>query len=169
MRFVKFLDFEKYISPLKKMAPEKVKKELKDSWKKFSETISKEPELEKMVLNLINKKMKTNYKSLNQIGQQSIKESVELNEDFKHFWEWFEEQKWGAISIFPTLSIWFELDKLIDNFDLSSLNFKRIAIYGLMWLAMITGKHISMWKKWKKQNPEEWEKEGKPGPFTFKK
>jgi len=33
---------------------------------------------------------------------------------------------------------------------------------------MITGKQISMWRYWKKNNPDEYEKEGKPGPFTRK-
>ena len=169
MRFRSYLDIDKFISPLKKLSPDKVKKTLKNAWKEFTDHVSKHPKLEKRVLDIINKKTKSNFKSLSQIEKQSIQESTELNEDFKHFWNWFEDQGWGAVSIFPTLSLWFEFDKLFDEFDLSSLDFKRIAVYSLIWISLVTGKHISMWRKWKKENPEEYEKEGKPGPFSFNK
>jgi hypothetical protein len=104
---------------------------------------------------------------LEEIGRHNIQENVELNEDFKHYWNWFKDQTWPALTIFPTLQIWFEIDSLLDGAGITDLNFKKIVIYGLLWIVLVTGKHIKMWRKWKKDRPEEYEEEGKPGPFSI--
>ena len=91
-----------------------------------------------------------------------------INEDFAHFWDWVKGESWPALTIFPTLQIWFELDKLFDAFDLSSLNYKKMLFYGVIWIILLTVKHTKQWKKWKTDSPEEYEKENKPGPFTIR-
>lgn len=169
MRFKKYLDFGKYIEPLMRLSSKNIKKKLKSSWEQFEDMVSKEPELEEKILQLINKKTGSRFRSLSQVSKKHIKESAELNEDLQHFFDWFADQGWGAVSIFPTLSLWFEVDSLFDEFALSSIDFRRVIVYSLIWLALVTGKHISMWNKWKKENPEEYEEEGKPGPFTKEK
>jgi hypothetical protein len=139
-------------------------KVLKNSWIELSKIIE-ENDKEDEFLNIINSNFGTSYRSIKQIKSQKVQES--LNEDFKHYWDWFKDQTWPAISIFSSLSIWFEIDKLLGDALISDLNFKKIIIYGLMWIILVTGKHIKMWRKWKKENPEEYEKEGNPGAFSI--
>jgi hypothetical protein len=42
----------------------------------------------------------------------------------------FKLEGWGAVAIFPTLSIWFEIDRLLDGVAVTDLNFKKIVVYG---------------------------------------
>jgi len=172
MRFRQYMNessvISKAVDKIKKLPFKKVKKLLQSSWDKFYKTISKHPELEDKIIKLLNRKTNIKVKSLKSLDKMKLQESNELNEDWKHFWEWFGDQGWGALSIFPTLSIWFEIDNFLNVYDFADVDFRRIGIYALLWVAMITGKQISMWRKWKKDNPDEWEQEGKPGPFTMK-
>ena len=168
MRLKNYLNEKNIVSQtidnLKSLSYNKAKKIMKNSWEDFVNRTEDYPELQTKILGLINKRFNTNFRSLEEIGNKKIQES--LNEDFKHYWEWFKDQSWPAMTIFPTLQIWFELDTLLDGAGFDDLNFKKIVIYGLLWVILVTGKHIKMWKKWKRENPKQWEKEGRPGPFT---
>jgi hypothetical protein len=106
----------------------------------------------------------TNVRSLKQLDKSN---ESEMNEDFKHYWKWIKDNAFPTLLIFPGLQIFFELDKLIDG-SLSDLNVKKIIVYAVFWLIVATGSHITQWKKWKEENPKEWEKEGEPGPFSIK-
>jgi vesicle coat complex subunit len=141
---------------------DKLKSVLKNSFNDFIK-ILKEKDKEKEFLEIFNKQFKTNYKSLDKL--KSLKENEEINEDWKNFLKFWKNETYPALSIFPTLQIWFEIDKLLDGMNLYDLNWKKVAIYGILWIIIVTGQHAILWKKWKKENPEEWEKEGKPGIF----
>jgi len=151
----------KIFKDLKKMSNNKVKTILKDSFKKFSDMLIQN-NLESQFLNIFNKHFKTNYKSLKQVN--SLKESI-LNEDFKNFLKFWKSETYPALAIFPTLQIWFQIDKLLDGVGLMDLDWKKIAIYGVLWIIIVTGQHMILFNKWKKENKEEWEAEGKPGIF----
>ena len=141
---------------------EKSKQNLKKSFNSFIKLL-KDNNVEDKFLRIFNKQFKTNYKSLDKI--QSLKENEELNEDWKNFLRFWKGETYPALSIFPTLQIWFEVDNLLNGVGIMDLNWKKIAIYGTLWMIIVTGQHAMLWKKWKKENPEEWEKEGKPGVF----
>lgn len=159
----------KYIEPLKKLSPRQVRKKLKSAFDQFVEKMSQYPELEDQILKLINSKLGANFRSLKDAQKKKVQEGYEINEDFSHFWGWFKDSLWPAVTIFPTLQVWFQIDKLLEGAGIEDLNFKKIAVYALLWLTLVTGKHIKMWKKWKEEEPEEFEKEGRPGPFTPRK
>jgi len=170
MRLNRYLNEKNIITQtmenIKNLSSNKAKRMMKSSWDEFVRRTKDYPELQEKILKLINAQFKTNFRSLEEIGRMRVQEG--LDEDFKHYWNWFKDQTWPAISIFPSLSIWFEVDKLLDGAGITDLDFKRIVVYGIMWVLFVTGKHITQWKKWKKENPEQWEKEGKPGPFSRK-
>jgi hypothetical protein len=149
------------ISTLSKSTYGKAKVLMKNSFNDMLKKV-KEYGIEDQFLQIINKNLKTKYKSLNDLSR--LKED-ELNEDFSNFWKMFKLEGWSAVAIFPTLSIWFEIDKLLDGVGIADLNFKKIVVYGTFWLFLILGKHIKGYNKWKREHPDEFEKEGKPGVF----
>jgi hypothetical protein len=150
---------------IKNLSYDKARKLFKDNFNKFIKII-KDNGLEQQFLEILNKKTNKKISSLSSLI--NLNENI-LNEDAKHFWGLFKMEGWPAISVFPALSLWFEFDKLVEGAGLDSLDIKKIMIYATIWLVLILSKHISGWKKWKKEFPDEYEKEGKPGPLTFKR
>jgi len=166
MKFKQYINEAKFnpkalIQSLSSMTYDKAQSVMKDSFKSMIK-IFKDNGLEDEAVILINKKLKTNYKNLSSI--LLLKEDM-VNEDFSNFWKMFKMEGWGAVAIFPTLSLWFEFDKLLDGVGIADLNYKKIVVYGTFWLFLILGKHVTGYNKWKKNNPDEFEKEGKPGLF----
>ena len=154
---------------LKKVAskPNKMlEKMFKDNWKKLA-GILQDNQLEKDALQIINKHLNTQYKSLNQISKSKIasmparlsNEEV-LVEDFSHWWELIKSESFPALSFFPALQAWLEIDKMIRASSVDLSNLKVIGVYGLFWALLVSGKFIKGWHSWKKKNPKEWEKEG---------
>lgn len=157
---------DRVVKELKRLDPRKVKRELQDAWNKLKDIIEENGK-EREFLRIINSNFGTSFSSLSQISKKKVQESQKIDEDFKHYWNWFKDQTWPALTIFPVLQIWFQIDSLLDGADISDLNFKKIIIYSLFWIILVTGKHIKMWYKWKKERPEEFEEEGEPGPFSI--
>lgn len=143
-------------------SPQKFKNAMKQGFQKFIK-ILQDNDLETPFLKILNKQFKTNYKSLKQL--QNLKEDTIVNEDFKNFLRFWRGETYPALSIFPTLQIWFQIDRLLDGVSITNLDWKRISVYGVMWIIIITGQHVILHKKWKKENPDEYESEGNPGIF----
>jgi len=165
MRFDQYLNemnVTKHLKVIKKLGGVKLKSMLKDSFNKFTDILAQHG-LEQDFLKIFNAQFKTSYKSFKQL--KSLKESEELNEDWKNFLNFWKSETYPALSIFPALQIWFQVDKLISGAHIKDLDFKKIAIYGVLWLIILTGQHMLLFRKWKKENPSEWEEEGKPGIF----
>ena len=140
-----------------------VKKIFKDNWIKLANII-KSNSLEKSALSIINRYLKTNFRSLDQIENMAIKESV--NEDFKHYWDIVKAEGFPTLAFYPMLQVWFEVDKLLKG--TGEANIKVMLTYGLFWVLLVSGKHIKGWFDWKKANPEEHEAEGgKKNPFAI--
>jgi len=141
---------------------DRLKPVLKRSFNDFIKLL-KDNNIEDDFLKIFNKQFKTDYKSIDSI--KSLKENKEINEDWKNFLKFWKSETYPALSIFPTLQVWFEIDKLLDGVGITELNWTKIAIYGTLWIIIVTGQHAILWKKWKKENPKEWEEEGRPGVF----
>lgn len=168
MKFKQYLDegsmksvTKSILSTLKNISYDKAKKSMKGSFDKMIKLL-KDNNIDGEFIQIINKNLKTNYKSLNDLSR--LREEA-LNEDFSNFWKMFKLEGWGAVAIFPTLSIWFEIDRLLDGVAVTDLNFKKIVVYGTFWLMLLLGKHVAGYNKWKKTHKDEFEKEGKPGVF----
>ena len=146
-------------------APEKFKKELKSNFNKMIDIIQ-DMGIENEYFYVVNSDTKLAKKKLKSITTlKSLRESQNINEDFKNFLKFWKSETYPALAIFPTLQIWFELDKLLGNAGLADLNYKKIFIYGTLWVIIVMGQHALLWKKWKKENPGDYETEGKPGIF----
>lgn len=173
MKFQKYITKEEVLSEgtlfqnlLKKLGNKSTaiaKKIFKDNWIKIANIIKKKGE-EDRALQIINKNFETNYKSLDQISKAKIREEV-MNEDFAHFWDFLKDQAFPTLSFYPALTAWLELDKLLSGGD---FNLNKTLIYAAFWLLLVSGKFVKSWKRWKQQNPEQWEKEGaKKHPFAL--
>lgn len=157
-----------FLNPLKSYSDKKALSVFKSSWDDIVEKAKTENK-EKELLKIINRKFGTNYTNLDQISRKKpILESFIINEDFKNFWKFVKIESWPVITIFPSLQVWFEIDKLL--FGNGDIDEQKIAFYGSFWLIMITGNFVKQWNKWRKENPEEYEKEGKrKNPFALGK
>ena len=164
MRLEKFIDEDILIENiimknLKKLFNKPAKKVMmifQDSFRKFIKII-RQNDVESEVLKILNKHAGKNYKSLEQIlKSKPLTESEELNEDWSHFWDTIKSEAFPALSFYPALTAWLEIDKLIKGSDAS---IKAIVIYAIIWLFLISGKFIKQFYKWKKENPEEYMKE----------
>ncbi len=142
-----------------------VMKMFKDGYKKFVDMLEKDQltmgsgvDLDK-ILGIINKAYGTNYKDIKDLKKQTnanLKESTELNEDWARYWDLIKGEAFPALSFFPALTVWLEIDKIIRSGD---ANARVIIVYGLIWLLLISGKFIKGFKKWKKEHPEEYYEE----------
>ena len=160
---------QKYFDKLLKMPPNKAEKVMKDSWTEFSNLL-KVRVLEDDAIKIINKHFKTRYTSLDQIdkGKISSLPSIKIvNEDIKHYWDFIKGEAFPTLSFYPALSCWLELDKLLRaSGDFDGMKF---SIYAVFWAVLVSGKFIALWKKWKKENPKQFKKEGsKKNPFGLK-
>lgn len=161
--------FQNILKKLLKKNPNEAKKQMRRSWKTLSNAL-KEKQLENDALKIINRNLKTHYTNLDQITKSDIEKISEdiIQEDFKHFFELLRSEAFPPLSFYPLLKVFLELDKIIAG--KGDVSYKTMIVYGLMWLFLVSGKFISKWKEWKKEHPEEYEKEGsKKNPFAMKK
>ncbi len=179
MRFKKHLISENFVSNIFKKLIRKpaslVIKEIKNGFADFLGLV-KEIDDDKLgdILNLVNKSMGTNYRNiddLKRIHKSKIKESVELNEDFKHWWDIIKDQGWFNITFYPALQVWFEVGSILTNVlknePIDQTSIKKAAFFGVLWIALASGKFLKDFYKWKKQSPEEYAQErGKVVPMS---
>jgi hypothetical protein len=162
------IDPSKFLALLFGKNQNDVKLEFQRSFTELA-NIAKEIGREDEFLSLLNSGFHSSFKNLSDISRKvPIFETKDIiNEDFKRFWEFFKFESWPILTIFPSLQVWFEIDKLL--FGNGDINEKKLAFYGTFWLLMITGNFVKQWNKWRKEHPEEYEKEGsKKNPFSLK-
>ena len=135
-----------------------VMKMFKDGYKKFVGIFQEQDEMtQEKILGAINKAYGTNYKDVGDLKKQiraNLKESTDLNEDFKHYWNLIKGEAFPALSFYPALTVWLEIDKWVRQSG--DPNARVIIVYGLIWLLLLSGKFVSGFKKWKKEHPEEY-------------
>lgn len=157
--------FQNLIKKIGNKSTSVIRKLLKNNWTKLA-NILKKNNLESDALTIINRNLKTKFKSLDQIEKMKISEE-RVDEDFSHYWQLIKQEGFPSLAFYPILQVWFEIDKLLK--DTGDANLKVIVAYGLLWAFLISGKHIKGWLDWRKINPEEFEKEGgKKHPFAIK-
>jgi hypothetical protein len=120
-------------------------------------------QLQDFLRDKFNKAFGTNYRYLEDIYDEKIKplrESTTLNEDLGHWWNIVSTEGFGALSFYPALNVWLEIDKLLRGQD---INMRVVIVYSMLWVLLISGKYVKGWMDWKKQNPEEYEKERQQG------
>jgi len=180
MRFEKHLISENFVTNIfKKLIRKPANSAMKEIKNGFTDLIKFSNDLDepaqKDLLKLINRAMGTSYRSVDDLSKaasKKIAESHELNEDFKHWWSVVKEQGWFNITFFPALQVWFEVANLLTSHlkgeALDQTTLKKIAFYGILWIALTSGKFIKDFFKWKKENPEEYSKERGKGTMSKK-
>jgi hypothetical protein len=145
------------IKKLKNLSWSQVKKRFSDGWLRIKNMIdnSDNKELKDSVIMIINKYMKTNYDSLDDV-RLALQESDELNEDASHWWEIVKGEAFPTLSFYPALQCWLELDKLLKG---NGFDARVMLVYAIFWLLLISGKYIKGWIEWKKNNPDEYSAE----------
>jgi len=143
------------INNLKKLFNKPAKKVMmtfQNSFRKFIKII-RQNDIEDDVLKILNKHAGKNYKSLEQILKSKPLTEDKLNEDWAHYWDLIKGEAFPSLSFYPALQIWLEIDKLIKGSDAS---IKVMAVYSIIWLLLVSGKFVKQFRKWKKENPEEY-------------
>jgi hypothetical protein len=167
MRFEEYLHDEinegvlsNALKKIKKKSLGSIRKLFKDSWETLA-NLTRAKGLEKDTLRIINRHMGTRYKTLDQISKAKIQENTELNEDFAHWWSTFKGEAFPTLAFYPALSVWLELDKLfaVAGAAVPGVNWAKVGVYALMFVFLVSGKYLKQWQKWRKDNPEEAEKE----------
>jgi len=133
---------------------------LKQKWQEFKTTI-KNVGIEQEIIEIFNKHFKTSFNSFNDIPEPNEEVLLEdvLYEDWKHWWEKVKTEIFPALSFYPALQAWLEIDKVIKNQNITFENVLVIAVYGIFWVALISLKYSREWLHWKKKNPHEYELE----------
>jgi len=129
------------ISDIGKWSWNKVKKTLQNAFK-YLIRFAKDKDIEKEVLSIINKMIGKQYRKLEDLTKVSLKEDV-LYEN-----KWWDEAKgnfYGAISFYPLLQAFIELDKVVK--DAGGADMKYVLIYALIWASIVSGKVLLSRKK----------------------
>jgi len=146
-----------------------VLKMFKDGFKKFVGIFQEQDDMtQQHVLSAINKAYGTNYRGVDDLKKAiraNLKESSELNEDWSHYWDLIKGEAFPALSFYPALTVWLEIDKWIRQSG--DVNSRVIIVYGLIWLLLISGKFVKGFRKWKKEHPDEYYAEN-PGKLEKK-
>jgi len=109
----------------------------------------------------IEKKYVKNKEALeNFIEKYKLNRIMDVNEDFRHWWQLVSKEAFPTLAFYPALQVWLELDKYIKN---ENFNVKIIVFYAALWIVIVTGKYIIGWIKWKKENPDEYDAERRIG------
>lgn len=83
-------------------------------------------------------------------------ESIELNEDARHWWDMIKAEAFPTLAFYPALQVWLEFDKMLKGTPYSG---KVIGFYASFWLLLVSGKYIAGWLNWKKDSKDEYNKE----------
>lgn len=155
------------VKRLTSMGYQQAQKELLGSVRKVLQLLI-DKGMEEESLMIINKHLGTTFKSFHEINHktnQIVNEETNMvNEDMKHFLAFIETQVWGGAVFYPILQLYLELDNLLKG----NPDWKRVGVYFVIFMTIMSAKHIHMFNKWKRDNPEEWEQEGKPSIFGIK-
>jgi hypothetical protein len=141
------------IDKIKNWSWEKAKKTFQGAFR-YLIKFAKDKGIEKEVLNIINRMIGKQYRNLKDLMKISLKEDV-LYEG-----EWWDEAKgnfYGAVSFYPLLTAFIELDKVIKG--QGGADMKYVAIYALIWAAIVSGKVLS--NQYKKKKGQEVDDVGK--------
>jgi hypothetical protein len=94
---------------------------------------------EKEVLEILNRSLGINAKTLKSLSNRRVSESKgSVNEGLGDWWKEAAGNFYGAMSFYPLLTVFLELDKVVKGAD--NANVRAVIIYSIIWLLVITGK-----------------------------
>ena len=147
----------KSFKPLLSLTWKKAMSKMKQSFVHLTRQM-KENGKEKEVLQILNKYLNTNYKSLDDIQKQSIKEG-KISSGLGNWWGEAKSNFYGAVSFYPLLTAFIELDKLVKGSG--DANAKYVLSYALLWAFIVSGKIVFNKGIKKKDNSKDIDSVGK--------
>lgn len=158
MRFQSYLTegdiISTFFSKIKGFSTQRLQDFLYKEFERFTEVVQS-TQYEPMVVQMINRKFDTRVRTLDEFKRMrvpQIREGSVLNEDLAHWWDLVKGEAFPALSFYPALQVWLDIDKLIKGQD---FNFRATVVYAMIWILLVSGKYIKGYLDWKKQNPEE--------------
>ena len=147
--------FTNMLNKIKSKSINSVQTTFKNAWLKVASTLK---DKESEILQIINSKLGTKYKSFDEISRaKPVTENTNLNEDWKHYWELLKAEGFPTLAFYPALTAWIEIGKVLE--PNMNVNWTKFGVYALFWLLLVSGKFIKGFKDWKKQSPEEYYEE----------
>lgn len=130
------------LNTLKNMTWGKSQDFLRGKVKEFFNAIDDNDDIDRQdVLSVVNKHLWSNFRSITPITNKRITESY-LNEGiFDSWWKEATGNLYGALSFYPLLTAFLEMDKVIKGSG--DANIRAMSIYFIIWIAIITGKVVS--------------------------
>lgn len=131
------------VSKLGKMSWDAAKKFLKQKAQEFVAFIKDDPYIDDAnVLRIINTRFGTTFSSTSSVFAKALVENTNrVDEGLKEWWKEASGNFYGAISFYPLLTAFLEMDKVIKG--TGDANVRTMAIYFLIWVLIISGKVIS--------------------------
>lgn len=132
----------KVLNDLGRMGWSQAKKHLRGEALEFVSLIKGDPNVEKAVLKIVNKHLGTSFTNLNSIfGKALVEQTNKVDEGLKDWWKEASGNMYGALSFYPLLTAFLELDKVVKGVD--GMNVKAVIVYFLMWILIVTGKVLA--------------------------
>ena len=149
----------KLLSGVKNLKKKALEKLFKKSWIQLAGW-AREAGVEDKILGLVNSKLNTTYKSLDQATKAKVQENTQLNEDWKHWWEVISSEGFFNIKFYPALQVWFGMPNVITSLlkgaPVDPTTLKKVAFFGILWLALSSGVFMKDFLKWKRGNQDEY-------------
>lgn len=117
---------------------------LKDAWQRMVNMIKRQGK-EKEALNIINKALKTNYRSLDQLNRINETSADPSKGGFVNWLKSIIFQGTIGASIFTSLQIFFSLDNLLSGVG-DATDIKKMIVYAFLWTLLASKTYID-WKQ----------------------
>lgn len=132
-------DFTQGLKQLSRLTWTNAKEEMLSAFQELSKFIV-DNNLEQKVIDIISKGTGHRFSNLKQVLSVKISESSIDEGVMKNWWDEARGNFYGAISFYPLLQAFIELDRVIKG--AGGANMKYVVIYGLMWAAIVAGKSM---------------------------
>lgn len=129
------------MNTLKNMTWDKAQNFMRGKVKEFFNKLEASGVDRKKILSIANKHLWSNFKSPTPITNKKITESRLDEGIFKTWWSEATGNLYGALSFYPLLTAFLEMDKVIKQSG--DADVRAMSIYFIIWIAIITGKVVN--------------------------
>ena len=147
------------VNRLGRMSWDSAKNLLKQKARDFISYVKGDNEIDaNAILRLINTRLGTHFTTLDSVITKALGEGVDrCDEGLKDWWHEASVSMYGALSFYPLLTVFLELDKIIKGSG--DANIRSMMIYFIIWVLIVSGKVVSgIIANKSKESPESWDK-----------
>lgn len=129
------------LNTLKNMTWNKAQDFLRSKVKEFFNKLESSGVDRKKILSISNKYLWSDFRSVTPITNKKITENRIDEGIFSNWWNEATSNIYGALSFYPLLTAFLEMDKVIKQ--TGDADVRAMSIYFIVWIAIITGKVVS--------------------------